>query len=281
MPRLRALALPALLSALLLAPAPAEAWSERGHRLVGALAERQVQPATRAAIDALLADEPEPTLAGIAAWPDRIRGEPRWRHTAPWHYVNFPDRDTCTYAPARDCPDGRCIVGGLATNLAVLRDPAQPREARRDALSFVVHLVGDIHQPMHAGLREDRGGNDHQLRLDATGAPPPIESRGTNLHALWDGPVLMMSGLDEPAYVEALDARRWSGPDATTGSDRPFADWAEESCRLIREHALYPPGRTVRVDYLERLQPVAEQRVLQASTRLARLLDEALAPAAE
>lgn len=264
---------------ILLLPAPALAWSALGHRLVGELAERQLDPDVRQEIRALLAGEPEPSLAGVATWADELRGTDRGRATARWHYVNFPT-GTCDYVPARDCPDGDCVIGAIERQRAILADRSQPTAARRDALKFVVHFVGDVHQPMHAGNRGDKGGNDFQISL-RTPIEPEAYARdryrdgvmGTNLHAVWDYYVLRSLGLELPAYAKRLAAMPW--PPADTPVSPPAA-WALESCRLIDARGLYPERRVMTHRYLDRMRPLAEQRVRQAAWRLAALLNETL-----
>src|SRR5688500_7907700 len=128
---------------LLLAPS-AWAWSALGHRLVGALAERHLTPSAEAQVRVLLAREPDPTLAGVAYWADALRdNDPaRFKQTSRWHYVNYP-KGQCEYVAARDCPDGNCVIGAIERQRVILADDKQSREARRDALKFLVHLIGD------------------------------------------------------------------------------------------------------------------------------------------
>ncbi len=252
----------------MLAAAPAQAWSAFGHRLVGLLAQDRVSAHTRARIDALLALEPGADLGTIATWADEIRDQPAYRHTAPFHYVNFRD-GSCRFDAARDCADGNCIVGALARYTDVLGDPARPAAERLDALKFVVHFAGDVHQPMHAGNRDDRGGNRVQINLDG---------EGTNLHAVWDFHLLRGAGLKMKEYRARL------APQVAEADVEPmdFTAWAESSCALLDSAAIYPPraGR-LPAGYLERQRPVAEARVVLAAARLAALLDRTLAPTPE
>lgn len=247
-----------------LAAAPAQAWTSFGHRLVGLLAQDQVSPQTRAQLDTLLALEPGADLGTIAAWADDIRDEPAYRHTAPFHYVNFRD-GSCRYDAARDCDQGNCIIGALARYTAVLGDAARPPQERLDALKFVVHFVGDIHQPMHAGNRDDRGGNRFQVSVDG---------EGSNLHSVWDYHLLRSAGQEMKPYRARL------GPHVAQTRIEPmdFAAWAQSSCALLDSAAIYPPraGR-LPAGYLERQRPLAEARITLAAARLAALLDRTLA----
>ncbi len=272
-----------LLAFLLTLPAaaPALAWSALGHRMVGELAQRHLEAAAQAEVAALLAGEPDPSLAGVATWADELRAaeSDRFKTTAPWHYITA-QVGGCSYDLARDCPGGNCIVSAIESQLAILADRGQPLQARRDALKFVVHFVGDIHQPMHAGNRPDRGGNSFQVSLRTPMKPEAYALKnyadgvmGTNLHSIWDYYVLAGSGLQLAAYSDRLDALPW--PPMPDTMSPPLA-WAGESCRLIDARGIYPPQAKMDHAYLDAMRPLAEQRVRQAAWRLATLLNQSL-----
>jgi hypothetical protein len=254
------------------------AWSTLGHRLVGEIAQRHLQPATARAVRLLLAGEPVPTLAGVADWADRLRDEDpaRFARTARWHYVNFQP-NTCAYDAAHDCAGGQCVVGAIQAEQAILADRGRALSDRRDALKFLVHLVADVHQPLHAGGRNDKGGNRYQVSL-RTDLPPPYFARnqydggtmGTNLHAVWDYYLLATPKLRTNAYADRIDATRM--PSFATTIDP--ARWAEESCRVAQ--AIYPQGHRLDHTYLDAERPVAERRIREAAYRLAHLLDVTL-----
>lgn len=274
---------PALLILLLasLAPAPSLAWSRQGHQIVGELAQAELSPAAQREVAALLAGEPVPTLAGVSTWADEIRAESRkgghalGERSSRWHYVNFQRGLGCDYVPARECPDGNCVIGAINAQRAILADRARPLAERRDALKFLVHFVGDVHQPMHAGYADDRGGNNHQLNYRGKGAP---KGEGTQLHGVWDYWLVQSAGLDNAAYVQRL-LQSPLPQDGARDSDNPPAEWALESCRVNRTEGVYPERRRIGDDYLDRFRPVAEVRLRQAGARLAALLNAALAPA--
>ncbi len=288
--RLRPLFQVALLTLLLLAAVPlALAWSALGHRLVGALAERHLTPVAEAQVKLLLAGEPDPTLAGVATWADDLRNSnpEEFKRSSRWHYVNTPP-GTCSYVAARDCPDGECVIGAIQKQTAILADHSQPLAARRDALKFVVHFVGDVHQPMHANNRDDLGGNKYQISL-RTDLQPEAYARkryidgvmGTNLHSIWDFYILGTAGHgsgSEPGldtYVDELDALPWP-PMRDDGPNTGPVAWAGESCRLVDSQHLYPDTHKLDHGYLDAKRPLAEQRVRQAAWRLAQLLNQAL-----
>mgnify|MGYP001555713900 CR=1 FL=1 len=287
-PAMRRIPVFLLLFAALSAASPAAlAWSALGHRLVGAIAERHLTPAAEAQVRELLAGEPDPTLAGVAYWADALRNQdpPRFKLTSRWHYINAQGGG-CDFDEARDCPGGNCVVAAIEKQRAILADRTQPREARRDALKFLVHLVGDAHQPMHAGDRTDAGGNQYQISL-ATALEPEAYARdkyvdgvmGTNLHSIWDYYILGSAGFgaggDAVApYAARLDALPWP-PTNEALLSAPMA-WAKESCRLIEARHLYPDGHKLDDAYLDAMRPLAEQRIRQAAWRLADMLNETI-----
>lgn len=246
-----------------LAPAPAQAWAAFGHRLVALLAQEQLSDSTRTEVDLLLAQESGADLGAIAAWPDEIRQRPGYERTGPFHYVNIKDAG-CHYVATRDCPDGACIVVALPRYLQTLGDRSQPLLLRLEALKFVVHLVGDVHQPLHAGNRDDRGGNDFQTNL---------KGEGTNLHAVWDYHILRRADLNMSAYRRRLRPR----VEATPINSLDVVEWTQASCALIDQQNLYPrrPGK-LPAAYLEQKRPIAEQQIVLAAARLAAVLNQAL-----
>lgn len=266
---------------------PVVAWSVLGHRLVGELAQRQLHPEARAEVARLLAGETDPSLAGIATWADALRDtDPvRFKQTARWHYVNFPQGE-CRYAPARDCRDGNCVVAAIEAQRRILADRRQPLSARRDALKFIVHLVADVHQPLHASNRADKGGNAYQVSLRVpAGSAAYSRDRdrdgmiGTNLHSVWDYHVLAGRGLRLRDYAEELARPDWTPAAGRNPLD--VAAWAGESCRLIAAHRLYPtsgghPTHKLDRAYTDAHRPLAEQRIRTAAARLATLLNETL-----
>lgn len=249
-------ALALALLATLLPCGAAQAWGPVGHQAVAMAARAQLTPEALARVQELMALEPGATLAELATWADEHRSP----DTAPWHYVNFPAGD-CTYRPARDCPDGQCVVAALDAQLRILESRA-PQSERLQALKWVVHLVADVHQPLHAGMAEDRGGNRYQLQFLL---------RWSNLHALWDSGLIHHMDADAPALAARLARQFWP---SSPGSLSVRAA-AEESCRIARQPGFYPPG-TVDQAYISAYTPIVEQRLWLASVRLAALLNRAL-----
>ena len=255
--------------------APAYAWGPLGHSVVAELAQQHLSPAAEAEVERILAPEHTKSLADIANWPDQMQDDPAmaalWKQTRSQHYINFHGGSDCDYVPPRDCNDGRCVVAALEYYVGVLGDRSKSETERLRALKFVVHFVGDIHQPLHAGYRDDKGGNTYQVQFDG---------KGTNLHKIWDSRMLYTRDLDWQAYAQRLD----SGvpvtlPPPIAPLDDPYAQWAEESCRITAEPGFYPDNHKITEAYVGTWLPVADQRLRVAGRRLAEVLNLALAPA--
>lgn len=280
-----AILLSTALATLILA-GPAGAWAALGHRMVGELAQRHLDPTAQTEVARLLAGEKDPTLGGVATWADDLRNDDpeRFKATSRWHYINAKGGG-CGFDLERDCADGNCVVSAIEKQRAILADRNQPLDARRDALKFLAHLVGDVHQPMHAGNRTDSGGNRFQVSLRTPLQPEEYARKdyvdgvmGTNLHSIWDYYILGSRGLKLGAYSDRLDALPWPPFPAPSKYDVMPLAWAGESCRLIDARNLYPPEDNHAMDhaYLDAMRPLAEQRVRQAAWRLAQLLNETI-----
>jgi hypothetical protein len=241
---------------LVLVPNAVLAWGSEGHQVVALIADAKLSPKARAEVDRLLAQEPGQTLATISTWADEHRNPA----TAAWHYVNFP-RDSCQYVAERDCSDGKCVVGAIEKHLAVLRS-SDSQEHRLLALKYIVHFVADVHQPLHAGYADDRGGNQYQLQAFM---------RGTNLHSFWDSGII--KSLNEPP--DAMAARLSRNPVNALDIDASAASAAQESCQVVGLPGYYPERR-VGQDYIDRFTPVLEARLTLAGMRLGRILNRTM-----
>lgn len=253
---MKLLPLSAALLIALTASSTARAWGAEGHRLIADLADSQLTPTARSEVARLLATEPGATMASVSSWADEVRS----RKTAPWHYVNPPPGD-CSYDRARDCNDGRCVVEAIDKQVAVLKSKA-PDSQRLTALKWVIHLVGDVHQPLHAGFKGDKGGNQYQVQAFG---------RGTNLHKLWDG-VLIRNRRG------GLDALRGSATTAGVATPQPpqSAAWATESCKVVLSPGFYPDRRSIDQSYIDQWDPVLVAQLKSAAQRLAMTLNDSL-----
>ena len=249
----------AVAALLLLAPAPALAWGATGHRVVGRVAERHLTDEAAREVAAILGPE---SLAQAATWADDIRSDPLWRQAPPWHYISIDDAETLE-STAR-APEGD-VVEAIERFTAVLADRGAPRERRAEALRFVVHFVGDVHQPLHVGRRADRGGND--VRLTWHGEP-------ANLHSVWDSLMIDSDGLSFSELAEFIDHPTLLELEAWQAA--PLAEWVRESKALRGRVYDIGDGR-LGYQYSYRYLPLVKQRLLQAGVRLAGLLNRTFA----
>jgi hypothetical protein len=221
------------------------------------MAEQQLSGRARSEIARLLTLEPGASLVSISTWAD----DTRTPSTAAWHYVNLPRDADCHYDALRDCPDGQCVVGAIERQQKVLASTASDVE-RLKALKYLVHFVADVHQPLHAGYADDRGGNRYQVQAFG---------RGTNLHSLWDTGLIEQWPGGPSALLADLKAE---GALASDGS-LP-RQWAEESCRVVASEGFYPSGHKIDYDYAQRMGPALKERLVAAGRRLATLLNNSL-----
>jgi len=246
--------------AAILIPPVCFAWRRDGHRIIGHIAEQFLTPNSRAAVRDLLGDA---SLAEVSTWADEVRGTPAYRWTAPMHYVNSsPGSDG--YDAQRDCADGCCVVGAIEHYADVLRDPQAPRPDRIEALKFLVHFVGDVHQPLHAGHEVDRGGNDVKVWFFGD---------NTNLHSLWDSGLIRRTQKSWSEYAAELHKRESFKRRTAVNLDP--ASWAAESFKLAESNAYnIPDDGELGQEYFEKNIPVVEQRLAIAGVRLAMMLNE-------
>lgn len=268
----RAVLAPALLALGLLAAAPAWPFGEYGHQLVGALAEDMLTPKARAQVQALLAPGGAPTLAAASTWADEIRTlRPASR---PWHYITLQIDDPHPDPARSDTPN---VATALARELAVLSAPGADSYAREEALKWVVHLAGDLHQPLHAGERRDKGGNLMQVKLNR---------RTYALHAVWDYVLLERLHLPLDSAKAMLEAEIAADPGwIPRNAQGTPAQWALEThglsaaCYLLHGKPM-PAGKKVQLDreYARAATLTSLSQIKRAGTRLAFLLNRAFDP---
>jgi hypothetical protein len=251
----------------------AKAWSEDGHRIVYAIAWKELAPETRALVEDLLKEDSASGFAKVCVWADVIRSDPAYDRAKPHHYVNVP-AGAAGIDLARDCPPERsCIIRAIAMHIGTLRQPKASAADKGQALKFLVHFIGDVHQPLHAGRAVDRGGTAIKVRF---------LGEETSLHAVWDGGLIASLGPDwrapaDQLHASILDAER------VTWQRSDVHDWAEESHRLAVIRAYVEPegGWILTEDYVAQNAPEVAEQLKKAGVRLAWTLKAALGPALE
>lgn len=255
--RYLALAVFCVLSAL---PQPALAWGQLGHRVIGQIADERVSGRTRAEVLLTLGVE---DLAEASTWPDEERSNPAsfWQNDAnPWHYVTVPDG--MTYEEAGAPPEGDAATA-LARFTQTVRDRNAPAADRALALRFIIHLVGDLHQPLHVGNGTDRGGNDVAVRWFG---------EETNLHRLWDTQLIESKNLSYTEYARWLGRAIPPQWEIDWWTADPMV-WIAESAEI--RPSIYPQSADARLSwrYGYYYLPIAERRLQQGGVRLAAYLD--------
>ena len=253
------------------------AWGDAGHEAVAIIAEKLLSPSASAKVNSLVADGGEESLAKAALWADKVKHRPEGTGTDKWHYVDIPVTAS-SYDAWRDCrPDEKpdnCIVAQLPLWISRLKGGSTADQAV--ALKWVAHLVGDIHQPLHAAEaiyqgQPDAGGNKEKVQFFG---------KATSLHTLWDSDLIarQFAGKSSQGIADALEpiARNVSTA-AVSGS--LIRDWAMESHALAKRVAY---GQLPRAEpyvlgpqYAAAASPVIEQQLARAGARLAAILNAA------
>ena len=257
---------------------PLYGWGPEGHALVARIAEAELTPVVRARVLQILG--PGSTMESVASWADQIRNSRR--ETGPWHFIDIPI-DKPHLDMARDCPTGDCVVAKLEQFSKVLKDLATPPAQRREALLFIIHFVGDMHQPLHCSNNQDRGGNDVRIVFDG---------RPGNLHSLWDGVLLQRMGTEQALFPKMSQEAERHRKSWAKGTVR---DWAEQNHKAAQKivygklpiapkapsvavAAALPTAPPVIINgaYEHKADPLIAEQIEKAGVRLASLLNASL-----
>jgi len=238
------------------------AWGQKGHDTVAYIAECHMTPEAKAAAEELLDGK---SIVYYANWLDNASHTDEYAYTKTWHYKNV-DADE-TYETARKAKSGD-ITTALTEQLAILGDKSKTKAERSLALKMVVHLLGDIHQPLHMGRASDRGGNRHYVYYFRN---------GTNLHTVWDSK--LVESAHKWSYTEwqqqidrATDAEKQEILSLTTPDE-----WARQTYEICKQvYAKTPQDTNVEYTYIAEWTPVIEQQFLRGGLRLAKVLNESL-----
>lgn len=252
---LRTIALAAFVAA---GVAPASAWSQKGHDVVADIAEHHLTAAAADSVSRLLEGR---SPVYWANWLDNASHTPDYAYTKTWHYKNIDADVAYEDAPLNDKGD---VVTGTREMIAILADSVSTLSQKQLALKILIHLVGDLHQPMHMGHLSDLGGNRVKMRFF---------ERDTNLHSIWDGS-LMNSG-HSWTYTEWREQLDRLAPEAAEAeSAGTVDDWARETFAIAtRVYDYFPTGTKVSYNQIAMWTPVIEQQLLRGGLRLARILN--------
>jgi hypothetical protein len=254
------------------------AWGREGHRLTALVAEQYLTPEARAQATALLNGG---SLASVASWADEYRTD--HPETAPWHYVDIPgsaagqpelkfdrDRDCPVSAADPKSPWRDCVTDRILYFEGRLGDTSLPAAERAQALKFLVHLIGDVHQPFHA-IGDDRGGNG--IKVSFLGSPVCGTSQ-CNLHAVWDDAILEEQGLNDKKYTERLVAEIQANHWERLAGGEPTG-WANVSHHYA-DNALAPQGALITRAYVGEESKIVDAQLALGGLRLAHVLNRIL-----
>lgn len=259
------------------------AWGDNGHSIVAELAHRRLSPAAHTAVADLIG--PGTSLASLSSWADDFKFTPAGTKTKRWHFMNV---DVASPDPGRACAldpkEGDCIVAAIKREVLVLSDPNAGKTARADALKFLVHLIGDLHQPLHCSERAgDAGGNGVALTFQGKGPDGKRRTADVSLHQLWDETLIDAHSFSWGAYATEIETSVMPGLSAGQLQGEFVAGWADECFQQgsIIYKALPPPpagGARIPIDevYQATVQPMLDRQLALAGLRLAAVLNEAL-----
>lgn len=235
-------------------------WSQTGHRVIGEVAEQHLKPRVKRKLLKLLKGK---SLAEVANYADEIKADRSYSKFSAWHYVNFPPDQR--YGEEAPSPHGD-VVTGIQHSIQVVADKDAEAEEREFYLKMLIHLIGDLHQPMHVGRIEDKGGNTIQLRWFG---------KGTNLHRLWDTDMINDYGMSYTELAASLvipDKREIRIIQAGN-----VLDWVEESQELA--NMIYDSaevGEKLGYQYSYKHWHLVERQLLLGGLRLAKVLNQVL-----
>jgi len=242
-------------------------WGQEGHSIVAEIAQERLDADTLARLNKLL--ERPISLASFASWADDFRAA--HPDSAGWHFVDIP-HDSATYDATRDCPQEKsCAVEAIAKFKGILADCSLNKEQRVEALRFLVHFVGDIHQPLHAAEKnKDQGGNYVWVSFFG---------EDTNLHKVWDTGLIRHKYFSWGSYLDHLNKDWFPGRDLTGLDAGTPVKWAEDAHKIAVEVAYdLPDSHFLAKPYYDNAEPLVDQQLAVAGLRLARYVREALSP---
>lgn len=250
-----------LFFAILFISQSALAWGPIGHRVVGEIAQKRLNPSVAKKVAEILENR---TLADVSTWADLMRSDPVWKKAGPWHYVNIEDgKKYKDRAPFK----GGDVIWAIEHFSAVLNNEKSSTKDKKEALSFIVHFYGDIHQPLHVSRRSDYGGNKIALKWFG---------KKTNLHEVWDEKIIELEQLSYTEYVDYID--KSNHENEKNWAKEPLMTWVQESFDMRPLVYDLPKKFEANWEYQYRFKThhALNERLLKAGIRLAFWLNENL-----
>ncbi|WP_034890773.1 S1/P1 nuclease [Gillisia sp. Hel_I_29] len=234
-------------------------WGQTGHRTTAEIASKHLSKEARKEIAKILKGQ---SLALVSTFADEIKSDPRFREFGVYHYVNLP-KDATEYK-AEDANEKGDLLQGLRKCVKVLKDKNSSKDDKEFYLKMLIHFMGDLHQPLHTGRGEDKGGNDIQIRWF---------NDGSNLHRLWDSD--MIDSYDMSFSELANNTVKFSETERRTITAGSFEDWMYES-KMLSEKVYNSAdiGEKLSYRYMYDWFPVVREQLEKGGLRLASVLNE-------
>lgn len=230
-----------------------DVWGRVGHQVIGEIATQNLSPIAINQINKILNGQ---SLALVSTWADEMRSNPKFKKYAPWHYVNMPLDEN--YHESNKNPKGD-IIQAINKCIEVLKEKNSTQEMKSFHLKYLVHLIGDIHQPLHVGRFEDRGGND--IKLNFLG-------NNSNLHSVWDTRIIEYFTVDYKSLANEL-----MGKKKVQVSLNPI-DWTNESQQEVKKiYSKIIGVDTISLDYVNKNFPLIKNQLHKAGLTLANILN--------
>ena len=247
-----------LCAACLLSALMSWGWSQKGHDVTAHIAEQHLTPAAKATVDSLFQGK---SMVYWANWLDNASHTPEYAYSSTWHYKNI--NDGVAYEDMQPNPSGDAITA-LKSRFEILSDPNSSYDDKVLALKMVVHIMGDIHQPMHVARATDRGGNNVKVKFFG---------RDRNLHGIWDSD--LVESAHKWSYTEWGDQiDRLSPEEQAAVVEGSLDDWAKQTLEITRQiYKDIPAGTNVGYTEIAKYAPVIETQLERAGLRLAYVLN--------
>lgn len=234
-------------------------WGKTGHRATGEVAQEYLSKKAKKQIKEILDGQ---SLAFVSTYGDDIKSDPAYRKYSPWHYVNLPQGET-RYSRENASSQGD-LIQGIKTCIAALKDKNSSKEEKAFYLKMLVHFMGDLHQPLHTGRGEDKGGNDIQVRWFG---------KGSNLHRVWDSEMIDDFQMSFTELAESTD--KLSKAEVNKIKSGSLLDWMYESKELSKKvYASAEIGEKLGYEYMYNWFPVVHDQIQKGGIRLAEVLNE-------
>ena len=250
-------------SLLLIFSLDSNAWWDKGHQMVCDEAYKLLIPEVKKLLDPMIKEHASYGIACL--WPDWIKNEDR-KDTRSWHYINLPDSEQNTYKTS--CPENGCLIDAFHKQMKVLNNRSKTFRERSEALWFIGHFVGDVHQPMHVGYPEDRGGNDHKLKFP--------NGTSTNMHSVWDGEIIehMDSLFGEDYLLNKVSIKIDKFLENSQSIE--FESWAQESRDIAMQKSVGYRNNELKIvtnEYMESHFEIVQDRIALGAIRLSQTLN--------